>query len=474
VKPGDVVAGRYELEELVGAGGMSSVFRARDRVLERDVAVKVLHAGLAADSDIVARFGREARLVAGLAHQNIVTVIDRGEHEGGPFIVFEYIAGENLKQLVARRGPLPPARAVELAIEVAHGLSFAHRQGFVHRDVKPQNVLLNGRGEAKVTDFGIARPLAVSAGETQTGTVLGSCDYISPEQAQGRRVGEQSDVYSLGIVLYELLTGEVPFGGENFVAVAMQHINAQPAPLRSKRPELPARLEAAVAKALAKDPADRFETMSAFADELELCLAELRAGGTDAATAVLSASSRPARTPRRRRRWPLYVLAGALLGAIVTGVAAIVALRTAPGAGGGAPAPVRLLAVSSYDPFGNNHIENPRLVPYATDGNRATFWSTEDYYDHTLGKPGVGIILDAGAPVQVRALTIVSSTPGYRAIIRAASRKFGPFTDDSRSQLGGADTTFTLDGVRARYYLIWITSLGGKESVQINEVTASG
>jgi eukaryotic-like serine/threonine-protein kinase len=157
--PGDVVEDRYAVEQLVGAGGMSSVFRAHDRVLERPVALKVLHERLMAQQDVVDRFTREAKLVAGLSHHNIVAVIDRGDHDGRPFIVFEYIDGENLKQLVGRTGPLPVERALELAIEIAHGLTFAHQMGFVHRDVKPQNVLLNGKGEAKVTDFGIARPL---------------------------------------------------------------------------------------------------------------------------------------------------------------------------------------------------------------------------------------------------------------------------------------------------------------------------
>ena len=161
--PGDVVADRYELEQLVGSGGMSSVFRAHDRVLERTVALKMLHERLASQDDIVERFSREAKMVAGLSHHNIVAVIDRGEHDGKPFIVFEYIPGENLKQLVGRAGPLDVERALELGIEIARGLEFAHGKGFVHRDVKPQNVLLNGKGEAKVTDFGIARSSTATA-----------------------------------------------------------------------------------------------------------------------------------------------------------------------------------------------------------------------------------------------------------------------------------------------------------------------
>ena len=244
---GDVLAGRYELEELAGSGGMSTVFRAHDRVLERTVALKVLHQRYNDEDEYVERFRREARMAAGLSHQNIVTVIDRGEHEGRQFIVFEYVDGDNLKELVDRAGPLPVERALVLGIEIASGLAFAHANGLVHRDVKPQNVLLNGDGNAKVTDFGIARSLDVAHGVTQTGTVLGTSDYIAPEQAQGRPVGERTDVYSLGVVLYELLTGELPFAGDNFVAVAMQHIN-EPAPrVSARRPDVPPRLDAAIA-----------------------------------------------------------------------------------------------------------------------------------------------------------------------------------------------------------------------------------
>src|SRR5438270_6127567 len=233
---GEVVAGRYEREEPVGTGGMSSVFRAKDTLLERNVALKILHEQYTRDDDYVERFRREARAVAQLAHPNIVTVIDRGEQEGRQFIVFEYVDGESLKQLVDRTGPLSVEQAVELALQVARALAFAHQQGLVHRDVKPQNVLLNDDGRAKVTDFGIARSLDVQHGMTQTGTVMGTSDYIAPEQAGGERVDEQSDVYSLGVVLYEMLTTEVPFPGENFVAVAMRHINEEPPSIRDRRP----------------------------------------------------------------------------------------------------------------------------------------------------------------------------------------------------------------------------------------------
>src|SRR5437764_10631970 len=280
---GDVLSDRYELEELVGTGGMSSVFRAHDRLLDRKVALKILHQQYTDDDEYVERFRHEARAVAALSHPNIVTVIDRGEHGERQFIVFEYVEGENLRRWIERRGPAPVTTALELAIQVARGLSFAHQQGLVHRDVKPQNVLLNGDGQAKVTDFGIARSLDMKHGMTQTGTVLGTSDYIAPEQAQGQQVDEHTDVYSLGVVLYELLTNEVPFPGENFVAVAMRHINEAPPSVRDKRPDVTPRVEAAIQRAMAKDPNDRFQTMAEFCHELEACLAEIQSQGTQVA-----------------------------------------------------------------------------------------------------------------------------------------------------------------------------------------------
>src|ERR671929_1187047 len=240
---GELIAGRYELEELIGTGGMSSVYRAHDRLLERKVALKILHEHHTRDEDYVERFRREARLAAQLSHPNIVTVIDRGEQEGRQFIVFEYVEGENLKALIEREAPLPERTAVDLALQVADGLAFAHAHGLVHRDVKPQNVLLSREGEVKVTDFGIARSLHLDHGVTQTGTVLGTGEYLAPEQASGQPVSPATDVYSLGVVLWELLTGNVPFAGENFVAVALRHVNEPPPSLRERRPDVTPRPE---------------------------------------------------------------------------------------------------------------------------------------------------------------------------------------------------------------------------------------
>src|SRR5205085_4309758 len=259
---GEIVAGRYELRELVGSGGMSSVFKAHDTLLERNVALKVLHDHYGGDGAYVERFRREARAVAQLSHPNVVTVIDRGEDGGRQFIVFELVEGRTLKELLDEEGRLPVRRALQIAIQVARGLAFAHEHGLVHRDVKPQNVILNGDGRAKVTDFGIARSIDV-AGVTQSGTVLGTSNYIAPEQAKGGEVEPATDVYSLGAVLVELLTGEVPFQGESFVAVAMRHVNEPPPSILDLRPDVPARVAHAVERALEKRPADRFPTMDA-------------------------------------------------------------------------------------------------------------------------------------------------------------------------------------------------------------------
>src|SRR5438477_10254873 len=253
---------------------MSTVFRARDQQLGRRVAIKILHERYGDDPEYVERFRREARAVARLTHPNIVTVIDRGADNGRQYIVCEHVDGENLKGLVQRTGRLPVRRALELALPVAEGLAFAHDQGLVHRDVKPQNVLLSSEGDVKVTDFGIARSLHVEHGVTQTGTVLGTGEYLAPEQASGKQVSPATDVYSLGVVLWELLAGDVPFEGENFVAVALRHVNEPPPHLRERRPDVTPRLDAAVQRALAKDPARRFPSMKAFAKELRACLAE--------------------------------------------------------------------------------------------------------------------------------------------------------------------------------------------------------
>src|SRR5919202_94546 len=242
---GTLIGGRFRLEELVGSGGMSSVYRAYDPTLERHVAIKLMHRDISSDADQLERFRREARAVAQLNHPHVVTVIDAGEDDGAPYIVFEYVEGETLKERIRRLGRLPVSEAVAYAIEIGRALECAHANKLVHRDVKPQNVLIDPDGRAKVTDFGIARSLE-SKGLTATGRVLGTTDYVSPEQAMGEDVDERSDVYSLGVVLYEMLTGDVPFQAETQVGVAMKHVNEPMPDVRAKRPEVSAAVAAVV------------------------------------------------------------------------------------------------------------------------------------------------------------------------------------------------------------------------------------
>ena len=464
---GDVIAGRYAVDEVIGTGGMSTVYKARDQQLERVVALKVLHPHFGQDTEHVARFRHEARAVAQLSHPNVVTVIDRGQADGSQFIVFEYVEGESLKQLVNRRGPLPVREAVELVVQVADGLAFAHAHGIVHRDVKPQNVLVDRDGHAMVTDFGIARSLDGERGVTLTGTVLGTSSYFSPEQASGTRVTASTDVYSLGVVLFELLTGDVPFAGDNPVALAMQHLNDAPPNLRERRPDVPLRLAAAVDRALAKRPEDRFHSMAAFANELRKSIGGTAAG--DEPTMVV-------RRPPHRRRGRRLPLALALLGVVAAVAAASVYLiggsKTPP-----APTPagtVALHGVTAYDPPPGDGHEHDAQAHLATDGNQATFWATETYDSPSFGglKKGVGLVLDAGGPIALHSLTISTDTPGYTAIVRAGDSPGGPFADDSSSQTVAARTTFELDGHTARYYVLWITSLGTDDTVHVNEVTA--
>jgi serine/threonine-protein kinase len=346
-----VIDDRYQVLEHIGSGGMAEVYCAHDLQLERKVALKLLHDRFARDDEFVERFRREASSAAGLQHQHVVSVYDRGESDGTPYIAMEYVAGRTLKQLVRERGPLDPAQAIDLTIQILRAARFAHRRGVIHRDFKPQNVIVDDDGRAKVTDFGIAR--AGASDMTQTGSIMGTAQYLSPEQAQGHAVNARSDLYSIGVILYELLTGSVPFDAESAVTVALKQVSESPIPPRERNRKVPPELEAIVLRALAKDPADRF----ADADEF---IAALQAAGsripTEAAMAAAEAAAaslppvvmRPIPSPRsndtgvllpvepyqgealpvaplpvgRRRsnRWPWFVLAGLVAVALIVAI----------------------------------------------------------------------------------------------------------------------------------------------------------
>ena len=344
--------GRYRILRKLGSGGMANVYLAEDEELGRRVAIKILNDRHASDDQFVERFRREASNAAGLSHPNIVSIYDRGEAEGTYYIAMEYLEGRSLKERIVADGPLPIRDAVEVTRQILRAIGFAHRRGIVHRDIKPHNVLLvqDGPGDErfKVTDFGISRTTASQM--TEAGSIVGTAQYLSPEQARGAPVDQRSDVYSVGIVLYELLTGKLPFTGETPLEIAMKHLSEVPKPPSEVREDVTADLDMIVLRALAKDPSDRYES----AEEMEKELARVAGGGgvstetAEAATAVLAGagladaaptmiSRRPVvaprddtyrsryyeyEEPRRRRRplWPWLLAILLLAGAVVAGV----------------------------------------------------------------------------------------------------------------------------------------------------------
>jgi beta-lactam-binding protein with PASTA domain/predicted Ser/Thr protein kinase len=350
VEAGTVIDGRYEVLSRIGTGGMGDVYLARDQLLGRQVAVKLLHHRFAEDQEFVERFRREASSAASLSHPNVVAIFDRGEWDGTYYIAMEYLPGRSLKAVVREGGPLDPAAAIDIVIQILHAARFAHRRGVIHRDLKPHNVILDEEGRAKVTDFGIAR--AGASDMTLTGSIMGTAQYLSPEQAQGQAVSAASDIYAVGIVLYELLTGVVPFDGETAVTIALKQVSATPPPPSALvgAEAIPAELDAVVLRALAKDPAERFADAEEFIAALEHVRLVLSGGGgrvppvsvagngpvapTSAAAALLLplAEDRPpggsVEDAAARRRW-WWIGGAALLALVAAGVALALLLPAA-------------------------------------------------------------------------------------------------------------------------------------------------
>jgi len=495
---GTLLSGRYRLETKLGSGGMSTVYLARDETLERWVASKVLHLEISDQPDQIERFRREARAVAQVSHPNVVAVIDAGEDGGRPYIVFEYCDGETLKQRIERLGQLPLDEAAAYGIEVGRGLQAAHARRLVHRDVKPQNVLIDAEGRAKVTDFGIAQQLEQD-GLTRTGRVLGTTDYVSPEQAMGQSVDARSDIYSLGVVLYEMLTGDVPFKAENLVGVAMKHVNERMPDVQRRRPEASSALAAVVERSTEKKPEKRYPDMATMLDDLENALEVevARAGrSTGEATTVLDSV-----TDRRQR---ILKRSGISVAAIVLVLAAAAAALLVAGLlgdderrpggngdGGEASTPVgqevTLVEASAFDPAstGGDDQEHSEDVDNAIDGDSGSAWSTEEYTASDVvldaaGKPGVGLVVDAGEPVEGSSLSVSSVEGGWDAEIYAAAD--GPPTEleqwgDPVGDVSNADDAQQIELAveePAQYYLIWLTKLtgpSGEYKVEISEAT---
>lgn len=519
---GSVIGGRYRLDGEIGRGGMSTVYRAFDLVLERPVAIKLMHRETATDADQLERFRREARSVAQLNHPHVVTVIDAGEEptangaggDGGgteandgpratPYIVLEYVHGETLKDVIRREGRLPVPQAIAYAIEIARALGAAHERQIVHRDVKPHNVLVSEEGAAKITDFGIARTLT-EEGLTMDGRVLGTTDYVSPEQALGQPVTGQSDLYSLGVVLFEMLTGDVPFHGDSPVAVAMKHVREEVPDIQRLRPEVSAATAAVVERAVSKDLDRRYKDANSMLADLEEVLAIEASRSGQATGEVTSVLRTLPGTARRRLPWRMrhparWAISLALLVAIVALTLIIIAGNAHRGAGqtpgiathaGLEPVQLGQAAAHDYNPFGTGP-ENRDLIDNLVDGDTNTTWSTEQYYSGTLrkaGGTGLGVYLDAAPKVLAKAIEIQTPTPGFAVQIYVADHieLAVPYGDSAsleargwKGPVGTSDHVHSgqrialeLSGKAHRYYLVWLTTLPpNMESATLAELT---
>ncbi len=478
---GSVLSGRYRLEAKIGSGGMSTVYLARDETLDRQVAVKLMHREMSEQPEQFERFNMEARAVAKLSHPNVVTVIDAGEDEGRPYIVFEYVEGETLKQRISRVGALDVQEAIAYSIEIARGLSVAHERNLVHRDVKPQNILIDRTGRAKLTDFGISRQLEQD-GMTATGRVLGTTDYVAPEQAMGHRVDPRSDVYSLGVVLYEMLTGDVPFEAESQVGVAMKHVNELLPDVQIRRPEVSATVALVVERATSKEPGERYQSVGEMIDDLQTALEveASRAGSTTGeATSILDAVPPAKRKLSRRTGVSVAaVLAIIAVAAAALGLVQLISSGNAPGGKGGSrPAgeEIEITSATDYDPVGGDD-EHSSETPNAVDSNSSITggaWTTETYEQNfPASKPGVGIYVGTAAPAAAKTIEIRSTAPGMNVEVYGAAEV--PTGDDAADPLAGwtklgeqgdvkTTQSIALDqgipGAEFSYYLVWITSL---------------
>lgn len=493
---GTVLSGRYRLEAKLGSGGMSTVYLACDETLDRPVAVKVLHREMSEQEDQLRRFRQEARAVAKLTHPNVVAVIDAGEDGGHPYIVFEYVKGETLKQRISRVGALDAQEAIAYAIEVARGLAVAHAGNMVHRDIKPQNVLIDEQGRAKLTDFGISRQLEED-GVTDTGRVLGTTDYVAPEQAMGHEVDPRTDVYSLGVVLYEMLVGQVPFHADSQVGVAMKHVNEELPDVQRRRADVSAAVALVVERATAKDPLQRYQGIGEMIDDLETALEveAARAGSTTGeATSVLEAVPPRQRKLSGRARWSWAAL---FLLLAVGGGALLAAQLISSGIGGGGAnqgkgGNVAVSGATDYDPQGDEE-EIGSKVGLAADGDpTGTAWETEHYDSADFAgtksgpEPGVGVYVTAASPATPRRMIVRSPTPGWDANVYAAPA--GPPSElsgwgEPAGQVDGAGEVTEIPlAVRrpSTYFLLWFTEASeardqpGRYQVEISDIRLLG
>lgn len=511
---GRVLAGRYRLKHLIANGGMAEVWEAVDDILGRPVAVKILHSHLAEDDSFQERFRREAIAAARLAHPGVVATFDTGIDGAITFIVMELVTGQTLRQALNETGPMAPGRVVHIGAQVADALSYAHRAGVVHRDIKPANILLCPDGRLKVADFGIAKAVEESEPNrpdpadalTGTGSIVGTAQYLSPEQVEGRAVDGRTDVYALGVVLYEMLCGRPPFSGETEMAVALQHVTTQPPAPGQIRVGIPRALEDVVMHAMAKAPQARYQS----AADLQTALLSVDLATQEATNVVSPRPSPPPYAPppggnlpdhtpphgvppsyatrKRRRMVPLVAIVAV---ALTLGIVGILFARTDAGrrvlnedkATPGRPAAgaqaIPRPTVSAFDPPPGDGHEHDGDLGLLVDGDPSTAWSTEQYVDsHLVGlKPGVGVVFRLDGPHKLGQMRVTSASRGWAAQVfvadapRQTLKEWGaPVT--SNNDVGGGETSFDLGGRSGAAVLLWITDLGDvNAAVSIGEVS---
>jgi eukaryotic-like serine/threonine-protein kinase len=481
---GRLLGDRYRIGSVIASGGMAQVRRATDEVLGREVAVKILHPHLASDATLVDRFRREAVAAARLTHPSIVAIYDTLAEDGINAIVMELVHGLTLRQFLDEHGALDPRDAVDVVAGVAEALAVAHAAGIVHRDVKPANILMCDDRRVKVADFGIAKA-GMGADLTHTGTMIGTAKYLAPEQVEGRSVDPRTDVYSLGVVLYECLTGRVPFEGDSDATIALARLQRDPIRPRQVRPSVPRSLDTLTMTALARDPDDRPHTADAFRASLLRAQpddqADVGADHTTIAPLAEAMAAEPAAFTRSERRWMVPAVLVILIG-VALALSGLLLGRTEPvqqlfdrardavtASGVGTSAgiePVTLVGARAFDPLGDDW-EHDDLAPLAIDGDPGTEWHTEFYDVGTWSrKGGVGLVVVLDRATTVHQIEIESSTGGWAASIHVTDDPSAPDLDawgpprGSAEGMGPGTSTIDIEPTNGGAVLIWITDLG--------------
>ena len=486
----DVLAGRYELTEVISRGGMATVWRARDQVLARTVAVKVLHDHLARDDAFLTRFRREAIAAAGLTHPHVVSIYDTGEMEAADstchYIVMEHCGGGTLGTLLKSDGAFSSERTATVGATICEALEYAHLRGIIHRDVKPANVLIGDDDLLKVGDFGIAKAVSDKSDITTTGTIMGTVAYISPEYASDQELDARSDIYSLGVVLYELAVGKPPFMEETSVATAMRHVNDAPPTPRSRRAGISRSLENVILKALEKDPDNRFGSAAEMRHALRPMASSVSSSPRTTSGTMRSIPAQESSSFRNESRWMGPVL-GLIVGAIILAAIAGAVFDTGPLQGsrqdsGGqvdALSEVDVPPPTDFDPEGDGTEDSEGLVE-AVDGSASTGWRTDTYEDPlSTYKTGVGMLFDLGSSQEIGRVEV--TTPDSDLDLQLLVGDSRPTSPDELEVVGeerGASgkIVFEVDPSGARYWVVWITDLpgGGGGVAEIAEVRFFG